>query len=148
MADYISEIITDTSVLAAKGDEGEVPIRIEKHGNGAHKTETRIFARQIHEHFCDQPDCQFYGKHASQGNCWDATDPEEKQHPHYLDYVEHVANEWIEHYRKDRRSDADYIGDLEGALFCNVMNYHLTLDECVRLRAENARLKIRLGEYK
>lgn len=146
---YISEIITDPEILKTKVDDNSYGtlIRIEKHGNAKHKSESRIFNREINESYCDEPACEFYNKRTSQGNCWDATDPEEKKFHHYIDYSEDSAESYLKELKEITKPE-EYVEHLESSLVCNWMNYTFTLDECIRLRAENARLKLRLGEYK
>jgi hypothetical protein len=147
---YVSGIITDPEVLKTKVDDidDEIPERIEKHHNSKHHTETRIFLRHIHEHFCDQPDCEFFGKRAAQGICWETTDPEEAKHEHYLDYAEAKAESQMKWTREHRaESDKEYIDDLESQLICEILNHEFTLDECIRLRIENAKYRIKLGEW-
>lgn len=46
----------------------EKPIRVTQH-KGKHKTETRVFARNIHETYCTQPGCRFKDQPAQQGVC-------------------------------------------------------------------------------
>src|SRR3990167_5819857 len=40
-----------------------------RYKSDGHQMETRIFAREIHESFCCQPKCRYFGKHAQQGVC-------------------------------------------------------------------------------
>jgi hypothetical protein len=47
----------------------EKPIKIIPNTWAKHKSETKVFSREIHENFCMQKGCRFYGRHAQQGIC-------------------------------------------------------------------------------
>lgn len=142
---YVTEIITDPEVLNASpntdGSVPEIPVRIEKHGNADHKTETRIFSREIHESFCDEPTCEFYKKHAAQGHCG----KDEAEDMRIYDLIDRreaeLEKDWNECYASDPEGS-------KSAYITAMLNWSLGLDECIKLRAENARLKNKLGEYK
>ena len=151
---YVTEVITSGAQLSffpnLDGVEPEYPIRIEKHGNLAHKTQTHIFAREIHETYCDQPDCKFYGKHAAQGHCWIASDITELRMDKALDFIEKQNEGYLKELQDLRKtkSDEEYIKTLEDHMICDWIMADLAWEEQLRLRKENAELKLRLGEYK
>jgi hypothetical protein len=124
----------------------EKPIKIIQ-GTGKHKTETRVFARNIHETYCVQKGCRFCGQHAAQGVCHTVLDRVEQS---YIDYVEKIATEHLDSIRKQykNKSRKDYIQYLENNIFCDWMNAEFGLSQLVHLRAENAVLKNRLGRKK
>lgn len=150
---YISEVITDPEILKTKPNTDciseEIPVRVEVHGNEAHKTETRIFRRDIHESYCAQPDCEFFGKHTSQGNCYSSTDDDgsEAWFNRYERRTEALEKELVE-MRNECKTPEEYLDYLEGSWVYDKMCWDNTLDECIQLRAENARLKNKLGEWK
>ncbi len=150
---YITEIITDPEFLKLKpdtdGTKPTYPVRIQKHGNETHKTETRIFAREIHESYCDEPSCEFYGKHASQGHCWIASDLTELRLDKAIDRAEEEAKEAIAELDSFRpESDKEYIAELKSHLICEYLNDSMQWEEQLRLRMENAKLRLKLGIYK
>jgi hypothetical protein len=118
------------------------PIEIIKH-KGKHRTETRVFARNIHETFCTQPKCKFSGQHAQQGIChttepelvdWDRIDKQDKQVEEEL--------EWA----KKRHKGSEYVKYLEAMYSCVWLNWQATIDECIKLRRDNALLKLEVSK--
>lgn len=121
----------------------EKPIKVIKHdpknGDG-HKRETRVFARNIHETFCDYKRCKFYGKHAQQGVCysdkpdlidWDRIAKVEKEHEDELKY-----------FRKLYKGK-EYVRWLEAMYATASMNWRFTLDDLIRMRRDIALLKLK-----
>ncbi len=96
--------------------------------------------RPIRERFCIEPTCQFYDKHAQQGIChtdkgdlvdWERVDEHEKR-----------AEEDLVAIRAKYAGDKDeYIRWLEAHFECAQLNWALIMDECVRLRRDNALLR-------
>lgn len=135
----------------------EQPVRVEKRKANkkyrSHATETRIFAREIHETFCDDPACKFYGKHAAQGIChtrgtfysktgydspdWSYIEMLEKR------VAEELAQQKKKHFGKSRKK---WIAYLESLHICDQMNTVFGLDELIRLRMENALLRLKAGK--
>ena len=122
----------------------EKPVRTVKHkpkkGDG-HNRETRIYAREIHETFCDDKKCKFYGQHAQQGIChtdkpdlvdWDRIAKHEKEQEDELTY-----------FRKKYKGNG-YVKWLEAMYSCASVNWRFTLDDLIRLRRDNALLKLKL----
>ena len=121
------------------------PIRIIKN-KGRHKTEMRVFPREIRENFCVDPKCKFKGQRAVQGVCfrdtedvadWKKIEREEK----------HISDE-LKHYRKkfhiDKMKDPkEYIEWLESMYTTAWMNWSFCLDEVIRLRRDNSLLKVK-----
>lgn len=125
----------------------EVPIEVKPYESEGHKLETRVFARQIHETYCAQERCEFYGRHAAQGICWGSPDAAEVK---YLERREKESDDMLAEMREIRdqqkMDNKAYIDYLESHLYCDWMNQQFTLDECVRLRAENAKLRLKAGQ--
>lgn len=124
-------------------DEREADPRYQVRTRGrGHKTETRVFAREIHETFCVDRRCKFYGKPAAQGIChstlgWRRT--------RELERAERSADELLRETRIIGRAMTRrrYIQYLESQVACDWMNGEFLLDELVKLRAENAELRLR-----
>lgn len=130
-------------------EEEEKPVRIIKHDDREHKTETRIFRRDIHESFCNEPDCKFYGDHAVQGVCHTKktfTDLDDWSYiDNVIDSAEKFGEEVITNLKNQFKGD-EYIERLESEIVVHWMNSITQLDELVRLRKENASLKKKLEE--
>ena len=122
----------------------EKPIKVIPH-TGPHKTETRVFVRQIHEAWCMDPKCKWYKQPAQQGVCHTVLG---QRTDAYLDEAEKSATEQLAHVRKHSRGPKDYMKQLEAQLMCALMNNSFTLDELVRLRVEVGTLKLLVGKRK
>jgi hypothetical protein len=123
----------------------EKPIRIIPHkGERGHRTETRIFQREIWEHFCADPKCKFFGKHAAQGICHTRLGGIEQK---YLDAVSKRAEDWLRESRlsnkKHKGTKDSWIKHLEATFVVHAMNEQFTLDELVRLRARLSEAELR-----
>ena len=122
-------------------------------GKEKHKTETRVFARNIHESFCVQPGCKFEGEHAAQGVCHTLTTMGGSRDWSYIDNILKQGDDYLSEIQNmhkirpaaDAKSDA-YIRRLESEIVCIWTNNAFTLDELVRLRGELALLKKRVGK--
>ena len=124
----------------------EKPVRVEKRKNSeGHASETRIFAREIHETFCDDKRCKFYGRPAQQGICHTAK-------PDAIDWdrirtIEQEQEAELKYFRKLYRG-RKYIGWLEAMYSCVSLNQRFTLDDLVRLRRDNALLRLKVARRK
>lgn len=129
--------------------KAEKPIRIVKYRHGRkHKTEGRVFVREIHESYCVQKGCKFYGKRSAQGIC-DTRDTFYGGSFAYIDKMEkRIVEELKEAKKHFGKEPKKWVRYLESQHICDSMNTAFTLDELIRLRAENARLKLKAGEYK
>jgi hypothetical protein len=120
----------------------EKPIRVVPGKGRKHRTETRIFAREIHETFCKQPGCKWNGQHAQQGACHTREPFVPGTSWSYVDKVEKYAHEAMVETRKYYRKDPkDYIRHLESQHIADWMNSVFHLDEVVRLRRKVALLE-------
>lgn len=116
----------------------EIPVRTYPSKGGTHKTEYRVFAREIHEHFCMQPKCKFKGRYAQQGVCY-STKGE------IVDFDrldEHAASTKKElDSVKKRYKGKEYVRWLEAMYDCASVNWMMTLDDLIRLRRDNSLLQ-------
>lgn len=128
-----------------KKSEIERPVSVVPGKNKKHKTETRIFARNIHETFCVHPGCKFEGEHAAQNVCHTLTTFEGSMDWSYMDSVIAAGEKYVTEIRKiskkQSRTDKEYIKRLESELACMWMNSICGLDQLVRLRGEVATLR-------
>ena len=88
---------------------------------------------------CAQPGCKFKGKPAQQGVCYTA-----KGHVvefAALDRVEREITADLKAMRK--REGKSYVRVLEAHYTAAMMNWEMTLDECIRLRRDVALAKVR-----
>ena len=110
-----------------------------------HKTEKRH--REIDEHFCVEEGCEFFEKHAQQGVCH-TTEMDVADIDKLYKIAEEFATDLREFHRKNYGDDKDeYISYLESMYECAMLNWTFGLDETIRLRKENALLKLRLEKY-
>lgn len=124
----------------------EKPIHIIRRKNS--HTETRVFRRDIHESYCAKKSCKFYGKHAAQGICWPALD---KGFPHgYFDRLYETSKESIElQLAQLKNKPKSYQFEaMKQAAICSSMNHRSCLDELIKLRIENAKMRIELGKWR
>ncbi len=121
--------------------KSEKPVEIiecaSKKGDG-HKREIRVFARNIHETFCNYKRCKFYGKPAQQGVCYSVK-------PDLVDWdriakFEQAQDEELKYLRKKYKG-REYVKWLEALYSCAMVNWTVALDEAVRLRRDNALLR-------
>lgn len=121
----------------------ETPVKVIKHdatdGDG-HKRETRVFARNIHETFCDYKRCKFFGKPAVQGVCF--SDKPDITDWNRVDKLEKEQEDELKYFRKKYNGEA-YVQWLESMYLCSSVNWRFTLDELIRLRRDNALLKLK-----
>ncbi len=107
-----------------------------------HKTEKR--QREIDEHFCVEPGCEFEGRHAQQGVCH-TTETDVADIDKLYSVAESFAKDLREFHKVHYGGDKDeYISYLESVYECAMLNWTFGLDEMIRLRKENAQLKLRL----
>lgn len=125
----------------------EKPIKVVKYpakkSARRHGIETRVFAREIHETFCTQKNCEFFGQHAQQGICysnkpevidWKRVEKQEQQLAEELAYIK----------KKYKGKGKEYVQWIESMYHCAQMNWTFTLDELVRLRRDIALLKVKV----
>ena len=129
--------------------KNEKPIKVTKHnpkkGGDGHARETRIFAREIHETFCDDKKCRFYGNHAQQGICY-------SDKPDAVDWdrvakLEQQQDDELQYFKKKYKGKA-YVKWLEAMYSCASTNWRFTLDDLIRLRRDVALLKLKLNNGK
>ncbi len=95
--------------------------------------------RTVDETICANRRCEFYGQPVVQGVCH--TSDGEIADLAKMDKYE--AELTAELKQMKRREGKDYIRALEAHYLCARMNWTGTLDECIRLRRDNAILKDR-----
>ena len=126
--------------------KGEQPFRIvQDTWNKGHPTETRIFARDIHEHFCKKPGCKFYNKHAQQGVCH-STQPylasDWKHIERALQHGQGALDEVKRMYRD--KSTKKYVAHLESSYAMQWSNESFMMDNLIYLRKELALAQLKL----
>jgi hypothetical protein len=124
----------------------EKPIRIERNKwSGKHPTETRVFAREIHENFCAKKGCKFYGKHSQQGVCHtthsNLGDGGGWGHIERAERIAEEALKWMRQRRKKWGTNA-YIKYLESCYVCQEMNMQFILDEMIHTRRKFGLLSV------
>lgn len=109
-----------------------------------HKTEQR---KEMSVSYCMEPKCKFYGKRAAQGVCYSNNSPTADK---YLKLVCKEGEDFLKSVKacNDRKKRKDYVKILEGYVVTTWMNGIFTLDELIYLRAENARLRLKLSKWK
>jgi len=126
----------------------EKPIKVVPSKGRRHKTETRIFARNIRELFCRQPGCKFKGKHAAQGVCHTTDTFAGGADWKHMDAAFELGKKATDEVRRILRGNSakhkiDYLLAMHESYWVNNV-FHL--DEMVRLRRENALLKRKLNK--
>lgn len=109
-------------------------------------TETRIFARKIRESWCAKKGCRFYGKHAVQGVCHTTRSFAGDDYS-YWEHLEVLVGNHVTHLREKilaKMTPKERERRLLSEVSCALMNAWGTLDECVRLRRDNAILQDKL----
>ena len=126
----------------------EKPVKIIP-GTGKHKTETRVFARNIHESYCVHKSCKFFGQPAQQGVCHTTTTFAGDDDWTYIEHAEKLGEIHLAHLRETRKKygTQKYIRRLEGEMVCAWINTISSLDELIYLRREVALLRHRLGKH-
>ena len=128
--------------------KNEKPIRVIPSKSKKHKTETRVFAREIHETFCMQSECRFRDKHAVQGVCHttERFDGERDLQKWFaLKSKQHADDR--KYFRKLYAGKPQkYIEHLEAHYECAMLNWSITIEEMIDLRRNNAILKDRLAK--
>jgi hypothetical protein len=112
-----------------------------------HRTETRVFAREIAETYCVHPRCKFRGQRAAQGVCFSTKTFAEGTDWNYFWAMEKAAKRYLEEVRRiyRREGKAEYIRALEGSLTSDWLNSILHADEMIYLRREVALLRLKLA---
>lgn len=110
----------------------------------AHKTLRQTHQRPITKTICAEKGCKFRGKEARQGVCysnegeladWAKLDAHEKQLVTELKAMK-------------KREGKDYVRALEAYYVTAMMNWQITLDECIRLRRDATMQKTPRGRTK
>lgn len=100
--------------------------------------------REVREKLCDEPTCEFRGEPAVQGVCH-STEGEiadwEK-----LEKAEREIEAQLVDMRREATDLDDYVRSLEAYYTSVAINWDMTLDECIRLRRENALLRRSVGD--
>jgi hypothetical protein len=126
----------------------EKPFKVIPH-NGKHKTETRVFARNIHESFCRQPGCRFRGKPSVQGVCHTRETFEGGTDWAYVDALIAGGDRFVTELRasmaRQKLTTKQRLSTAETHLACAWSNTISTTDELVRLRREVSLLRDRLN---
>lgn len=114
-----------------------VPTRSRKH-----KSEVHVIAREIHESYCADPACRFFGKKAVQGVCHTTEPFADGTIWDYVVKVDKAARSYLEMRQVCLgKSAKDYVRRLESEIVCHWSNNIHSIDELVRLRMENAILR-------
>jgi hypothetical protein len=126
----------------------EKPVKVikEKKYRGSHRMETRVFARNIHEHYCVEKGCKFYGKPAVQGHCHTTTTFVDGADWGYIDRAEKFAEQELKEAKKSYKGKA-LLRYLESAYVCRWLGQVNSLDSLIRLRRENALLRDRVEKF-
>jgi hypothetical protein len=118
----------------------EKPIKIIRNNfPGSHPSETRIFAREIHEDVCKKPGCKFYNKPTQQGICHTTRPylgPDWKHIELAMQHGQQALNE-IKRMHLGQ-SPKIYVAYLESCYAMQWSNESFTMDELVYLRKELA----------
>jgi len=114
-----------------------------------HKTEIVKTTKPFTETICRQPGCKFRNKRAAQGICYGALPDEVDRHIRRISRAaqQHLA-EIKDISRRLKEGKDAYIKTLESAFTCAEMNADFSMDSCIRLRSENAKLKATLARMK
>lgn len=107
----------------------------------------------VPESICDTKSCKFYGKPAAQGVCYSKIDT---GYEGYLRKQQREAQRHLQFYTdgkhrgkgKEKQTLKEYAATLESLYFCTWMNYSSVLDELIWYRAENAKMRLKLGLWK
>lgn len=112
-------------------------------GKGKHRVDTRIFPRRIHESWCAQKGCRFYGKPAVQGVCHTTTTFAGDSDYSYWERMDKLVQAHMVVLRKMLKglSPKEQRIRLESEVACVLMNSWGQLDELVRLRRDTAVLE-------
>lgn len=103
-------------------------------------------SRSIEETYCAEPGCEFAGKRAEGGVCFN-----QERDARTWDKIAELAQQTsaeLKQLRTEEYADRpeEYVRWLEAMYETSMMNWMSTLDECICLRVENRRLKERLGQ--
>jgi hypothetical protein len=110
-----------------------------------HKTVRLATRRAIFETFCAQPRCKFNGKEAQQGVCY--SNEGEIVSFDKLAKHESALHAELKALRKQEGARS-YVTALEAHYVSAMMNWQITLDECIRLRRDIALLRPALSTRK
>jgi len=113
-----------------------------------HKLETGW--RKIPQSKCADSKCEFFGKPAQQGVCFDRLDATSQK---YIESVEKYANARMVEVKSLRKinkqdTDAKWIKYLESHLECCWMNEEFMIQQLIHLRAQVGKLTNRLTKMR
>ena len=109
----------------------------DRDANGKHKVVRLVKQQAVHETICIQPRCKFKGKPAQQGVCYGS----EGELVDFDDLAKHEAELLAELKAMRKRQGRDYVRALEACYVTAMMNWQITIDECIRLRRDSALAK-------
>ena len=99
-----------------------------------HATELR--EQVSHVSYCVEPGCEYYGERSVQGRCFQALDDEIDR---YITKLHERAEQGLSEIKQI--AGDKYLEHLEFYYIFNRVNNEFTLDELVKLRLENRRLR-------
>jgi len=112
----------------------EKPVRVTPNSwSRKHHTETRVFAREIHETDCTQKSCKFYGKPAVQGVCHTTETFCDSPDWSYVDKAIEEGHRFVAEAKK-RYKGRELVRYLEACMESYWANEVFRMDELVRMR--------------
>lgn len=97
----------------------------------------RETTREIKSHICDEEGCEYRGETSVQGHCYSSDGDLIR-----FDALDKHEAETMADLKAMREREGDgYLECLEAHYISAMLNWTGTLDECVRLRRDNARLR-------
>lgn len=111
-----------------------------------HQMETREVPSQRIQSFCQEPNCQFYGREAQQGVCYNTLFPGESR---YIQSTLEAGETLLAELKQLRQAnhcenDRDWIEHLENHIVCQWSGRQFDIDELVHLRAELGKAKLEI----
>lgn len=129
----------------------EKPVEVIEHCYEGHRTQTRIFARNIRETWCADPKCKFLGKPAAQGVCYSKRlHTETTMSNAYMERVFLIAQLAVMESRQimEGMTDKKKIAYLEAQHECDWANNTMGLDYLISLRRHISLLELELPAKK
>lgn len=100
----------------------------------AHKTLRQTHQQPVTRTICVEKGCEFRGKDARQGVCYS----NEGELADWVKLDSHEKQLVAELTAMKKREGKDYVRALEAYYVTAMMNWQITLDECIRLRRDSA----------
>lgn len=124
--------------------KSEKPVKVIPR-KGKHKTETRVFARNIHESYCVQEGCPFKGQPSVQGVCHTTETFSGSPDWSYVELAEKTAESMLADLKKRRRKmgPKEYVANLESCYVVGWMQQITLMDELIYLRRKVALLELK-----